>query len=167
MGDIARNTLLHGDTAAILLLTLIGLVTLLVLGWLVLFVRLNRISQRLVALTRGVESQSLEETLTTHMETVDRTTCRMDALEQSVGVLQAQLPSCLQRVNLVRYDAFDDVGGEQSFSLALVDAQGDGVVITSVYSRLDVRVYCKAIRNGRASHALSGEEERALRETAR
>jgi len=88
------------------------------------------------------------------------------SLEQAVAVLQAQLPSCLRQANLIRYDAFEDVGGEQSFSLALLDAHGDGVVLTSVYSRMDVRVYAKAIRNGQASHALSKEEERALREVA-
>lgn len=167
MGDFVRNILHLSDTAAILLLSLTGLVALLLLGWLVMLVQINRLNRRLMGLMRGVEGQNLEETLRAHLETVAQTVRRMDHLEEAVGVLQAQMPSCLQRVNLVRYDAFDDVGGEQSFSLALTDARGDGVVVTSVYSRLDVRVYCKAIRNGRASHALSHEEERALREAAR
>ena len=83
-----------------------------------------------------------------------------------MGVVQAQIPTCLQRSHLVRYDAFEDVGGEQSFSLALLNAQNDGVVITSVHSRMDSRVYAKYIQAGRASHALSQEEQRLLRELA-
>jgi hypothetical protein len=147
-------------------MTLTALVTLLLIGWLVLALRVRHLSRQVTALTRGVEGQNLEGVLTAHLETVAQTVRRMETLEQAVGILQAQMPSCLSQVSLVRYDAFEDVGGEQSFSLALLDGQGDGVVLTSVYSRMDVRVYAKAIRNGQASHALSEEERRALRTVA-
>ena len=166
MPDSVRTLLHHGDTSAVLLLTLTGLVVVLIIGWLGLAVKLRRLDGRLATLTRGMDGNNLEGTLAAHMDTVDQTVQRMDALEQAVAVLQAQIPGCLQRTSLVRYDAFDDVGGEQSFSVAMLDAQGNGVILTSVYSRLDVRVYAKAIRNGRASHALSEEEARALRESA-
>jgi hypothetical protein len=154
---------LPGNTATILLLTLSGLVLLLLIGWVLLGLRIRRLNRQLTALTRGADGQNLEQTLVAHLESVDQTVKRMDRLEQAVGVLQAQVPGCLQRLNIVRYDAFDDVGGEQSFSLAVLDAHGDGVVVTSVYSRLDNRVYAKEIRGGRASRTLSQEEERALR----
>ena len=65
-------------------------------------------------------------------------------------------------MGLVRYDAFEDVGGQQSFSLAMLDAQQNGVVLTGVYSRSDVRVYAKAIRQGQPSHPLSEEELQAV-----
>ena len=151
-----------GENTLSVLLTLSVLTTLLVLGWIVLAVKLNRLQRRFGALGRNMDGHNLEEVLVSHMEVVDHTVRRMDALEQAVAVLQAQMPYCLQRAHLVRYDAFDDVGGEQSFSLAILDANGDGLVVSSVYSRMDVRVYAKAIRKGHASHALSGEEERAL-----
>src|SRR5438309_7485650 len=113
-----------------------------------LALRVRRLNRQIQALTRGVDGSNLEEVLTAHLETVAQTVRRMETLEQAVGVLQAQIPNCLQRFHLERYDAFDDVGGEQSFSVALLDARGDGVVLTSVYSRMDVRVYAKSIRNG-------------------
>jgi hypothetical protein len=69
---------------------------------------------------------------------------------------------CVQHVAVVRYDAFEDVGGEQSFALAALDERGVGVVLSSVYSRSDVRVYAKEMRNGKPSHALSSEEQRAI-----
>jgi hypothetical protein len=140
-----------------------ALVALLLIGWLAMFLRLRRLSRQIAALTRGVDGRNLEEVLAAHLETVAQTSRRMDALEQAVAVLQAQMPTCLRYASLIRYDAFEDVGGEQSFSLALLDERRNGVVLTSVYSRLDVRVYAKAIRNGQASHALSEEEARALR----
>jgi hypothetical protein len=164
--DSLLNTLKQGDTTAVVLLVLAVLVVFLLIGWIVQAVRLRRLNRQIKALTRGMEDRNLEEVLFGHLDVVDQTVKRMDALEQAVAVLQAQMPGCLQRVSLVRYDAFEDVGGEQSFSLALLDGHGDGVLLTSVYSRMDIRVYAKAIREGRASHALSQEEQRALRQSA-
>ena len=121
--------------------------------------------KRIAQLTRGGSGQNLEDVLNMHMDQLDQTAGRIELIEQAVGVLQAQIPACVQKLKMIRYDAFDDVGGELSFSLALLDQRGEGVVITSVYSRMDVRVYAKSIQNGRASHAHSKEEERVLRET--
>jgi signal transduction histidine kinase len=158
--------LLKRDDNATLLLSVLALCTIVLLcGWLWTAWRLRSVSRRLTAMTRGMDGRNLEEILAAHLETVAHTTRRMDALEQAVGVLQAQMPGCLQRVGLVRYDAFDDVGGEQSFSLALTDARGTGVILTGVFSRVDMRVYGKAVYEGRPSHPLSQEEERALRES--
>jgi hypothetical protein len=68
----------------------------------------------------------------------------------------------LSHVGLVRFDAFDDTGGGQSFALALVDEDGDGVVLTSLHSRQSTRLYIKGVRRGVADAPLSGEEVRAL-----
>ena len=66
------------------------------------------------------------------------------------------------RVGLVRYDAFSEVGGENSFSLAVLDDAGDGVVVTSIVGREEGRVYCKGIIEGRPDRALSDEERLAI-----
>ena len=72
--------------------------------------------------------------------------------------------AAISRIGLVRFDAFADAGGAQSFALALVDDDGDGIVLTSLHSRPTTRVYVKAIRRGVADAPLSGEEEQALRD---
>ena len=165
MLESVRNAHQNGETLALVVVALAGALLLLLLLTLGLLLHLRRISRRLHALTRGADGD-LEQVLAAHLTTVDQTVRRMESLEQAVGVLQAQLPGCFQKFSVSRYDAFEDVGGEQSFSLALLNAQGDGLVLTSVYSRMDVRVYAKAVQDGRASHALSKEEERLLRELA-
>ena len=162
--DYALVALRKGDTAALLLLALAGLTLLAFLCLLLAGIQISRLNRRLTRLTGGTQSGNLEDILAGHLETVAQAIRRMETLEQSVGVLQAQIPLCLQRTGLVRYDAFEDVGGAQSFSLALLDAKGDGVVVSSVYGRSEVRVYSKSVSNGRASHALSQEEQQALRE---
>ncbi len=72
--------------------------------------------------------------------------------------------SAISHLGLVRFDAFDDTGGGQSFALALIDDDGDGIILTSLHSRQTTRVYIKDIRGGVADAPLSGEEERALRQ---
>ena len=67
------------------------------------------------------------------------------------------------RVGLVRFNPFEDTGGNQSFALALTDVAGDGFVVSSLHSRTGTRVYAKAISDGRSDGALSQEESAALR----
>jgi hypothetical protein len=102
---------------------------------------------------------------------------RLEVLEsdvdgQRVGGGDGALPgrtssagvAAISRIGLVRFDAFSDAGGAQSFALALVDDDGDGIVLTSLHSRPTTRVYVKTIRRGVADAPLSGEEAQALRE---
>jgi Protein of unknown function (DUF4446) len=63
----------------------------------------------------------------------------------------------------VRYDAFDDLSGRLSFSLALLDDHGNGVTLTSIASRSDTRLYAKSLTGGIGEHPLSPEEEQAVR----
>ncbi len=78
--------------------------------------------------------------------------------------LGALLRGAVQHVAVVRFDAFEDMGGRLSFSAALLDGEGDGVVITSINGRQDTRVYAKPVRGGASPHNLSDEEEIAIRD---
>jgi hypothetical protein len=69
----------------------------------------------------------------------------------------------VRHVGLIRYDAFEDVGGRLSFSCALLDDRGNGVVITSINGRQDTRVYAKPISAGKSGYNLSIEEDEAIR----
>ena len=70
----------------------------------------------------------------------------------------------IRHVGLVRFDAFEDMGGRLSFSAALLDGRGDGVVITSINGRQDTRCYAKLVRGGTSAHNLSDEERQAIRD---
>ena len=77
---------------------------------------------------------------------------------------EALIEGAVRRVGVIRYDAFEDVGGRLSFSCALLDDHGNGVVMTSINGRQDTRVYAKPITDGRSPHNLSIEEEEAIRQ---
>ncbi len=80
---------------------------------------------------------------------------RLDALEASAA-------RSLQKVGFVRFNAFPDVGSELSYALAVVDRQGNGFLVSSIYSREEVRTYAKAVRDFTADKELSDEERRAI-----
>ena len=77
---------------------------------------------------------------------------------------EALIEGAVRRVGVIRYDAFEDVGGRLSFSCALLDDHGNGVVMTSINGRQDTRVYAKPITDGRSPYNLSIEEEEAIRQ---
>lgn len=166
MPENVRNLLHQGDNSILLSVVLLFAIAALLIVWVWTVWRLAGMRRQLSAITRGTQDMNLEEVLTRYLDKVETNERRIDQVEQALAVIQAQIPGCIQRVNMIRYDAFDDVGGQQSFAIALLDGLGDGIVLTSVYSRLEIRVYAKAIRNGRASHPLSDEEARVLKDAA-
>ncbi len=92
-----------------------------------------------------------------------RLEARLSGIEDRTTRLEAASQSAVSRVGLVRFNPFEDTGGNQSFALALLDAGGDGIVVSSLHARSGTRIYAKAIRSGQAAAALSDEEAEALR----
>ena len=102
---------------------------------------------------------------------LDGQTRKIERLEQAVRTLnktdkrqQGLIEGSVQNLALLRYDAFEDVGGRLSFSCAMLDHRGSGVVLTSINGRQETRVYAKPIALGRSSYNLSSEEEEAIRQ---
>ncbi|MEW5989830.1 MAG: DUF4446 family protein [Chloroflexota bacterium] len=125
--------------------------------------RIGRLRSRLAALTRGSDERSLEAILEAHLVRVHEVVRDVDAVEARTAILERDLKLAFSRVGLVRFNPFEDTGGNQSFALALLDAHGDGFVMSSLHARSGTRVYAKAIAGGKAEAALSDEEAQALR----
>lgn len=87
---------------------------------------------------------------------------RFVQVEDYVMRVGAVLPHIVQGYGVVRYDAFQNITGEQSFSLALIDERGNGVVISALHARSDTRIYAKQLEAWRSEHSLSAEEQQAL-----
>ncbi|MGZ4131533.1 MAG: DUF4446 family protein [Actinomycetota bacterium] len=103
-------------------------------------------------------------------EAVGALLARIERLEKAVRTLHAtdkrqqhQIEAGVRRVALIRYDAFEDVGGQLSFSAALLDEHGSGLVLTSINGRQETRVYAKPVSEGSSTYNLSLEEEEAIR----
>lgn len=98
------------------------------------------------------------------LEKVDRLGERVDALNALQRDLERTGQRAVQRVGVVRFNPFTDTGGDQSFAIALLDALGNGLVVSSLHGRADTRVFAKQVRGGRSKHQLSTEEEEAIRQ---
>jgi uncharacterized protein YlxW (UPF0749 family) len=85
-------------------------------------------------------------------------------LGQQIAALAESLQGAVQLFAVHRYDAFEDMGGKLSFSAALLNAHGDGVVISSINGRQEARSYAKPVAHGRSVYNLSPEEQEAIRQ---
>ena len=83
-------------------------------------------------------------------------------LRQEVATLAAESRQTFRHLGMVRYDAFGDMGGHLSWSLALLDDAGDGVVLTSIHGRSDARAYAKSVSGWTSETQLSPEEDEAI-----
>jgi len=134
----------------------------LAIGIVVVARRARRLEERLVALTRGEDGRDLAGVLDAHLQNVVAVARRQDDLDAHAAALDAQARRAVQGVALVRFNTFEDTGGNQSFALALVDPAGDGVVVTSLHARNQTRLYARSVRAGAAEGVLSAEETEAV-----
>jgi hypothetical protein len=129
----------------------------------VLLRRVAALDRRVSLITSGGDGKSLEDTLEAHIDKVYSVAREVDELDGRTTALEKASLGAFSRVGLVRYNPFEDTGGNQSFALAMLDAYGDGYIISSLHTRTVTRVYGKAIAAGRSEAALSEEEAEALR----
>jgi len=113
-------------------------------------------------ITRGVQIGNIEEILVQHLDEVRSFADRIAELEARAARLDQRVDGCAQHVGVVRFDAFDDVGGRQSFACAILDANRTGIVLSGIHGRSDLRVYLKRVIAGQASVPLSTEENEAM-----
>lgn len=117
----------------------------------------------LAAVACALAALALRRTRTrTGAEGVDALPEDVHGLRQEVAALKAESADALRHLSVVRYDAFGDVGGHLSWSLAVLDDSGHGVVLTSIHGRSEARTYAKSISSWSCEQQLSPEEEEAI-----
>ena len=112
----------------------------------------------------GSDGRSLEEELRSKIEVMEKLDERIVRIEDSNSTITKRLNESFQKMGLVKYDAFKEMGGKLSFALALLSEQNTGFVINVMHSREGCYNYVKEIINGKSSVALAEEERQALDE---
>ena len=107
-------------------------------------------------------NRSIEEVMNNYMKMVNNVNEDNKIIKANALNIERQLNMCVQNIGLVRYDAFDDVGSELSFAIAMLDNEDNGFVINSIYGRTSSNVYAKTIENGTSKVTLSDEEIKAV-----
>ncbi|HET7726401.1 MAG TPA: DUF4446 family protein [Candidatus Limnocylindrales bacterium] len=145
-------------------MALAAIALLLLFAVLLLARRVSRLSRRLDGLTRGADGASLEQVVGAHFERVAAVIRDVERLGERTTALETDARLAFRHIGLVRFNPFEDTGGNQSFALALLDAEGDGFVVSSLHARAGTRIYAKALVRGRSEAALSDEETEAVRQ---
>lgn len=141
------------------LLAVIVLLLLCVLGLLTWVIYTER---RLKRFFLGNNAASLESTMTDLVKTVQLVCRKQEVTDKAIIEIRSLLQTSVKQVAVVRFNPFNDAGGNQSFSMALLDRDGNGAVVSSLYSRDGVRVYGKPIIAGESKYPLSEEEAQAI-----
>lgn len=129
---------------------------------LVMSSRISRVAKRRSEKLADASAEEIAEAVCEQSQLISHLQNRLDETMVRQMELREALAECVQKTNVVRFNAFEDVGGEQSFALSLLDDKNNGVVISSLYGRQDCRLYVKSITNGEAERALSKEEQQAV-----
>ncbi|MGD2143952.1 MAG: DUF4446 family protein [Anaerolineae bacterium] len=128
---------------------------------------LRRLEGQYESLFSSKDDPSLGAALERLAGRFSRISTRTERLLVQTEEVDSRVVRTVQGLGLVRYSAYEDTGGDQSFSLALLDGQGDGVILSALYGRDATRVYAKRVETWMSSRSLTSEEEQALTKARR
>ena len=155
------ENLFSSSAGSIALVALI--LALLALGGVVfLLARQQRLLGQYQHLMTGTSGGNLEELLNDHIGQVHKTAARVEAVDRLARRLEKAAYFSLQHLGVVRFNPFQDTGGDQSFAIALVDGHGNGVVLSSLHGRGATRVYAKPLQKWESVYSMTDEEKQAI-----
>lgn len=125
-------------------------------------VKSGRLKKRMDKFMLGSDGKSLEEEISELFEDNKFLKNYSEKRKKDIRILYKKMESAYQKMGLVKYDAFNQMGGQLSFSLALLNENNDGFIINSVHSTEGCYSYTKEIKNGESAISLGKEEEEAL-----
>ena len=147
---------LIGLSVAILILLILLLITIINLA------QIRKLKKKYEKFMTGNDAQTLEDTIANHLNEIDGLISSNAANEKNIAKLTDQIQFAFQKVGLVKYDAFQEMGGKLSFSLCLLNEKEDGFIINAMHSREGCYTYIKEVIAGNCVIILSEEEKEAL-----
>lgn len=124
--------------------------------------KLNRLQKRISKFMTGKDAKSLEKDIVGLYEDNKFLKINVDKNKKDIRTLYKNMEHAFQKIGLIKYDAFQQMGGKLSFSLALLDENNNGFILNSVHSTEGCYTYTKEIKNGECAISLGEEEQQAL-----
>lgn len=153
---------LTGISLDIFVTALAAIVVILLIIVIINGVRMTKLKKKYKVFMSGENAQSLEDTILKRMDQIDQLMESDKENKQKIQTVADHLDQTYQKVGLVKYDAFNEMGGKLSFSLALLNRKNDGFIINAMHSREGCYTYIKEIINGNSIILLADEEKEAL-----
>lgn len=147
----------------IFLILLVILNAFLLLGFIFSIIKLNKLENKYKNFINKLgNGNNIEEDLENYMYKVDRVEKQNAEINNYIKNMDKDIETCIQKIGIVRYNAFKDTGSNLSFALALLDENNDGVVLNGIYSRDMSNIYAKPVQNGKSEYTTSDEENEAI-----
>lgn len=143
---------------------LISIAVLLLVLNILTIIKLRKESQRITSFFKGKRVEDLEGVILEILKRQKTTKEEIEKILEKIECLDKIALRSVQKIGVIRFNPFENIGGNQSFSMALLDQKDNGVVISSYHGREGTRVYAKPISHGESEHPLTKEEERAIKE---
>lgn len=145
-----------------IIISLLVITVLLFIMTVVLLSSVNKLEKKYRKMMRGVNNKNLEEAINSNLDNIEKALEKSEMAINECKNLSEQMRGCVNKVAIMRYKAFEDVGSDLSFSIAILDDYNDGVIITGIYARHDSTTYAKPIDKGISRYELSEEELHVL-----
>lgn len=150
------------DYNSVIIITLMVLILILCIWNIILSSRLNSIESKYKKFMRGSSVKNFEGMLLDHLSEIEAAIERVNMINEDFINLKNHMDKCIQKCNIIRYNAFNDTGSDLSFSIAMLDNFNDGFIITGIYGRNESITYAKPISKGTSKYPLSIEENMVL-----
>lgn len=145
------------------LFIMFAIMIILLIGFITMIAQFSKLNKRYKAFMQKLgNGKNLEEDLETYMYRVDKVEKHNAEISNQINNLESDLTTCIQKVGIVRYNAFNDTGSDLSFALALLNENNDGVVLNGIYSREMSNIYAKPVEKGKSTYIISEEEAQAI-----
>lgn len=154
---------LFSSSAGTMALVALGMALLALGGAVFMLARQQRLLGQYQQLMTGTSGGNLEAILNDHVALVQKTASRVESLGDRALALERSARYTLRHLGVVRYNPFQDTGGDQSFAIALADDYGNGVVLSSLHARNGTRVYAKPMETWTSDYSLTEEEKEAIK----
>lgn len=141
---------------------LAGIILLLFLLLIINMVKVSKLKKQYRKFMGDTDAKSLEEKIVERLEQIDGLISSTASNKERIDKLDGLMNVTFQKIGLVKYDAFDEMGGKLSFSLALLNQKDDGFIINAMHSREGCYTYIKEIISGKSIIVLGAEEKEAL-----
>ena len=125
-------------------------------------IKLRKLKVKYNRFMNGLNGASMEKVLEECIYKVNEVVEKNKEIEYQLNAVERSMYYCVQKVGVIRYNAFDNVGSDLSFSIALLNNNDDGLVLSSLYSRDSSSTYAKPVTGGKSKYALSAEELKAI-----
>ena len=133
------------------------------IGFFIILARIHSIHKYYKTFLKKLgNGENIEEDLENYMYRVERVEKQNAEIKNLIDVIEANMDSCIQKIGIVRYNAFKDTGSDLSFALAMLDEKNNGVVLNGIYSREMSNIYAKPVENGKSTYTISEEEKEAI-----